>query len=80
MRKRDLTKEQISSVHCPTCGVGAGEPGIWNGGGLNPGPHLNRELSAAEVIERDKPIDNLRSTNSLDVAALSAPVRHIPLR
>ena len=52
MKKRELTKKQVSSVPCPTCGVSAGRRCVLNSGGLRFEAHVNRKLSAIEVIER----------------------------
>ena len=52
MKMSDLTPEQLSSVPCPTCGVGAGEPCLLHSGSPRTEPHLERKLSAAEAMEK----------------------------
>jgi hypothetical protein len=52
MKKEELTREQIISVPCPTCGVAAGVGCILYSGGLRFAPHSARKLSALETLER----------------------------
>ena len=80
MKKQDLTKEQFLSVQCATCGVAAGEPCVWGSGEIHLGPHLNRKLSALELMEREKSIDNINRTGSSQSTVDSVPLRNIPLR
>jgi hypothetical protein len=80
MKKKELPKEQSDFVSCPTCGVGVGEPCVWNYGELRLGPHLNRKLTALEFIERGKQIDKSDSAQPADATATSARSRSIPLR
>src|SRR6266404_3814306 len=54
MKMSDLTPEQLSSVPCPTCGVGPGEPCLLHSGTPRTGPHVERKLSAAEAIEKKR--------------------------
>ena len=75
MKKSDLNKEQILSVSCPTCTAAVGEPCVWISGGINPGPHMNRELSASEIIRHRKAIDKHDPTVSPEVRA--SPLRQI---
>jgi hypothetical protein len=56
MKIGDLTRKQSSSVPCPTCGVAAGQRCVLQAGGLRLEPHTDRELSAAEAIERKNKI------------------------
>ena len=53
---RDLTKKQLTSVPCPTCGVPVGHRCLLQAGGLRLEPHTDRKLSAAKAIEREKQI------------------------
>jgi hypothetical protein len=52
VKKKELTRKQMSSVPCPTCGVGAGKGCIVYSGGLRLEPHLVRKLSAIEALEK----------------------------
>jgi hypothetical protein len=52
VKKKELTRKQISSVPCPTCRVAAGMGCILYSGGLRFEPHLVRKLSAIEAVER----------------------------
>jgi hypothetical protein len=52
MENKELTRKQISSVPCPTCGVAVGKGYILYSGGLRLEPHLVRKISASEAIER----------------------------
>jgi hypothetical protein len=54
MKMNDLTKKQISSVKCPTCGAGVGRRCELSSGGLRFEPHIDRKLSAGEVVERKR--------------------------
>jgi len=54
MKMSDLTPEQLSSVPCPTCGVGAGEPCLLHSGSPRTEPHVERKLSAAEAMEKKR--------------------------
>jgi len=49
--KKNLSAKQLSSVECPTCGVGARQGCELYSGGLRSTPHVNRKLAAVEVIE-----------------------------
>jgi hypothetical protein len=52
VKKKDLTRKQLSSVPCPTCGVAARKGCILYSGGLRLEPHLVRKLAAVEALER----------------------------
>jgi hypothetical protein len=52
MKKKELTRKQLSSVPCPTCGVIAGKRCVLQAGGLRREPHLARKHSAAEAVEK----------------------------
>jgi hypothetical protein len=52
MKKHDLTPKQLSSVPCPTCGVGIGERCVLHSGGLRSEPHVDRKLAAAESLDK----------------------------
>jgi hypothetical protein len=52
MKKKELTRKQMSSVPCPTCGVAVGKGCILYSGGLRLEPHLVRKLSAIEALEK----------------------------
>ena len=54
MRIVRLTKKQLSSVPCPTCGVPAGHRCLLQAGGLRFEPHTRRRVAAAEAIERKR--------------------------
>jgi hypothetical protein len=50
----DQTPNRVSSVRCPTCHVGVGEPCKLSMGGLRVEPHRDRELIAMHsTVERD---------------------------
>jgi len=51
MKRKELTPEQLSSVPCPTCGVGVGEGCVLHSGALRSEPHVDRKFAAAEAIE-----------------------------
>ena len=73
---KDLTSAQLSSVPCPTCGVGPGQRCVLHSGGPRSEPHVDRKLSAAEAME------NQRSRRAQSLAkrhfALSAAKGHPP--
>ena len=52
MKVSDLTRKQLSSVRCPTCGAAVGERCVLNAGGPRFEPHPDRKLSAAETVEK----------------------------
>ena len=52
MKIHELTPKQLSSVPCPTCGVGIGERCVLHSGGLRSEPHVDRKLAAAEFFEK----------------------------
>jgi len=52
MKKKELTPKQLSSVHCPTCGVAGGERCVLHSGAPRSEPHLDRKFAAAAAIER----------------------------
>jgi hypothetical protein len=52
MKKKELTRKQLSSVPCPTCGVAARKRCVMQSGGLRRESHLARKYSAAEAVEK----------------------------
>ncbi len=52
MKVKELTRKQLSSVRCPTCGVAAGDLCVLNSGGLRSESHPDRKLLAAEALEK----------------------------
>jgi hypothetical protein len=52
MKMRPLTRKEVSSVPCPTCNVAAGKWCVLVAGGPRNEPHPNREVAAAEAIEK----------------------------
>ena len=51
VKKKELTRKEMISVPCPTCGVAAGKGCILYSGGLRLEPHLVRKLSAIQALE-----------------------------
>jgi hypothetical protein len=51
VKTRELTRKQMFSVHCPTCGAAIGEACALHTGALRTEPHRDRKLSAAEAVE-----------------------------
>jgi hypothetical protein len=51
VKTRDLTREQIVSVPCPTCGAAAKEPCELNTGAPRTEAHRDRKLCAADAVE-----------------------------
>ncbi len=49
MKISELTRKQISSVRCPTCGVCTGKRCILVAGGPRNEPHSTRKFLAAEM-------------------------------
>jgi hypothetical protein len=54
MKTTELTRKQLSSVPCPTCGVSAGQRCVLVTGAPRKGPHVNRKLAATEVVEAER--------------------------
>jgi hypothetical protein len=54
MKLAKLTKKQLASVSCPTCGAPAGNRCLLLAGGLRIEPHMARKGAAAEAIERKR--------------------------
>ena len=54
MKMKELTLKESCSVACPTCGVAAGKQCVLHSGGARSGPHMDRKLFAAEVIEEKR--------------------------
>jgi hypothetical protein len=51
VKTKDLTKKQVLSVPCPTCGAATEEACELHSGALRTEPHRDRKLSAAEAVE-----------------------------
>jgi predicted transporter len=51
MKKKELTRKQLASVPCPTCGVTVAKGCILYSGGLRSEPHRLRKLAAIDAIE-----------------------------
>jgi hypothetical protein len=54
MKISQLTRKQLTSVRCPTCGVASGKRCILVAGVLRSKPHLNRRLMVADSLEAKK--------------------------
>jgi hypothetical protein len=54
MKTQDLTKIQLSSVRCPTCGVTVGRRCELNTGQPRFEAHMDRKLSACDLVERKR--------------------------
>jgi hypothetical protein len=54
MKTKVLTPKQLSSVPCPTCGVPIGKRCVLLSGAPRSTPHVDRRLSAAEAVERER--------------------------
>ena len=52
MSRKDLTPRPLLLFPCPSCGDGSGQHCLVHLGRLRLEPHLARELSVAEKIER----------------------------
>ena len=61
MKAKQLSRKQLSSIACPTCGVAAGERCKTSVGGLRFSPHKDRKLLVAEAIEEGKRNHHQRS-------------------
>jgi hypothetical protein len=51
VKTKELTRKQILSVPCPTCGAATEEACKLHTGALRTEPHRDRKLSAAEAVE-----------------------------
>ena len=51
VKTRELTRKQILSVPCPTCGAATEEACELHTGALRTEPHRDRKLSAVEGVE-----------------------------
>jgi hypothetical protein len=51
VKTRELTRKQILSVPCLTCGAATEEACELHTGALRTEPHRDRKLSAAEAVE-----------------------------
>jgi hypothetical protein len=54
VKTKDLTRKQILSVPCPTCGAAIEEACELHTGALRTEPHRDRKLSAADAVERSE--------------------------
>jgi hypothetical protein len=50
VKTKDLTRKQILSVRCPTCGAATKEACKLHTGALRTEPHRDRKLAAAEAV------------------------------
>jgi hypothetical protein len=51
VKTKELTRKQVLSVPCPTCGAATDEACELQTGALRTEPHRDRKLSAAEAVE-----------------------------
>ena len=51
VKKKELTRKQLSSVPCPTCGAAAGERCELHSGGPRSEAHVDRKFAAIQAIE-----------------------------
>src|SRR5882672_9867747 len=51
MKLKELTRRQLSTVRCPTCGVPAGKRCVLHSDGLRSEPHINRKFAVIEMYE-----------------------------
>jgi len=54
MKIKELTRKQLSSVPCPTCGAPVGKRCLLLSGAPRSAPHMERKLSAAETVEKER--------------------------
>jgi hypothetical protein len=54
MRITDMTRKQLLSVPCPTCGVAAGQRCVLHSGRLRKEPHVDRKLWATEAVVKQR--------------------------
>ena len=54
MKIRELTRKEICSIRCPTCGVSKGKRCILVAGGLRNEAHGARKSLAAETVEKKR--------------------------
>jgi hypothetical protein len=59
MKVKELTRKQLSSIRCPTCGVPAGGTCVLNSGGLRSESHPDRKILAAEAVEKGETKKNV---------------------
>ena len=52
VKVKELTRIQLSSVRCPTCGVAIGERCETSARGFRFSPHPDRKLLAAEAVDK----------------------------
>jgi hypothetical protein len=60
MKTKELTRKQVLSVACPTCGAAIGKACELHTGALRTEPHRDRRLSAAEAVDAKSATDNNR--------------------
>jgi hypothetical protein len=51
VKTKELTRKQVLSVPCPTCGAATDEACELQTGALRTEPHRDRKLSAVEAVE-----------------------------
>ena len=71
MRMPELTRIELCSVRCPTCGVAAGQLCQVALGFTSFQPHLDRKLCAIEALEQKRILETkLRASNKYFQAKL----------
>ena len=65
VKTKELTRKQILSVPCPTCGAAIEEMCELHTGAPRTEPHRDRKLSAAEAVETNPANDNIRHSRIL---------------
>jgi len=51
VKTKELSRKQMLSVPCPTCGAAPEEGCVLHTGALRTEPHRDRKLSAAEAVD-----------------------------
>jgi hypothetical protein len=79
MKIRELTKDQLLSVPCPTCGAAVKEPCELTTGSRRSEPHRDRKLIAAEAQPPQAILKEVDTLNQVSTALQGLAGEHVAI-
>jgi hypothetical protein len=79
MQIRELTKDQLLSVACPTCGAAIEEPCELTTGYPRNEPHRNRKFSAADALQPQAILKEVGTLNEVGTTLQGLADEHVEI-
>lgn len=79
MKIRELTKDQLLSVPCPTCSVTINQPCELSTGALRNDPHRSRRLEVADLLQPPDIFKEVDTLNEVSTALHGLAEEHVAI-